>query len=771
MSKAIRLTPIGRMLVRWVGFGTLVIAMFLLSAGLNRALLALLQPGDGRTGGGELNPLEEQPHLGTLENTDVMNVVVKSAHNGAHFRINNELIFATKKSQRGIAVVVVNMQSGKVTSAKVFDTFLRGGSEALETFLTGIHEDRMVLFAVKDEGSHSLTDVVKDIIQSQFGSTRIHDLDYLDTWAFIAFQGSVQPDRLSPTGALSNTDTLEQHLEVLSKGRDFDSPGELAKATVSVRLLSKEHHIYCAGWKEEKAEDGISSLTEQRRQFCISYEGYGALCRCRDPLPVRFPARPMPQISRPNWPWTLAEEADEQQTLFNHIAGMDPSYRSHGLLHRAHSDDDFDGLTREATEALYKHSTEAVRALIGDAQFLASIPVAVIASNRPQYLHRTLSALLRADGVTRTSINVYVDGDHPEVSDVCNLLGIFHRNFQARGSRSGRIANHYKNSLTHAFEHFIDARYLFVMEEDLEVSPDVFTYFAQLVPVLEVDPSLYCISAWNDHGFPQSSHDPALVYRTDYMPGLGWLLKRELFETELGLKWPIPEKRWDWDMWMRNPRIRQGRECLYPDVSRTFHFGASGVNVNNYFQNAYFLGRKKNEERGVQLHDPSRLLKRNYEEDLQHLVSHARVLDHSKDPCDPDFVPTDVQGQDFVFVYEMNTRRDPDHFLQACRCFGIWDLDVRATHRGLSRFWYNGNRIFAIGRYSPYWMFVPEFVEPINVRNHKRPGGPTVVGKLKEVMKQEEEQAKERLKVRKREWQLAHGIVPEDDDDDNAAPM
>ena len=32
----------------------------------------------------------------------------------------------------------------------------------------------------------------------------------------------------------------------------------------------------------------------------------------------------------------------------------------------------------------------------------------------------------------------------------------------------------------------------------------------------------------------------------------------------------------------------QDRECIIPDVSRTYHFGATGVNINNYFQDLYF---------------------------------------------------------------------------------------------------------------------------------------------------------------------------------------
>lgn len=57
---------------------------------------------------------------------------------------------------------------------------------------------------------------------------------------------------------------------------------------------------------------------------------------------------------------------------------------------------------------------------------------------------------------------------------------------------------HYKKSLTASFARYPDANYLVILEEDLDISPDILTYFQQLLPVLEKDESLYCISAWND---------------------------------------------------------------------------------------------------------------------------------------------------------------------------------------------------------------------------------------------------------------------------------
>lgn len=57
---------------------------------------------------------------------------------------------------------------------------------------------------------------------------------------------------------------------------------------------------------------------------------------------------------------------------------------------------------------------------------------------------------------------------------------------------------HYKKSLTTSFDKFPEAKYVVIIEEDLEVSVDILTYFNQLLPVLENDETVYCISAWND---------------------------------------------------------------------------------------------------------------------------------------------------------------------------------------------------------------------------------------------------------------------------------
>lgn len=117
------------------------------------------------------------------------------------------------------------------------------------------------------------------------------------------------------------------------------------------------------------------------------------------------------------------------------------------------------------------------------------------------------------------------------------------------------------------------------------------------------------------------------------------LLKRQLFKEELEPNWPSPDKLWDWDMWMRLDIIRKGRECIIPDVSRTYHFGASGLNMNPYFQEHYFKKHTLNKVPNVQLRDVDTLRKEKYELVIHGMFREANILNHQKDPCDKDFIP------------------------------------------------------------------------------------------------------------------------------------
>ncbi|XP_056131766.1 protein O-linked-mannose beta-1,2-N-acetylglucosaminyltransferase 1 [Lampris incognitus] len=344
-----------------------------------------------------------------------------------------------------------------------------------------------------------------------------------------------------------------------------------------------------------------------------------------------------------------------------------------------------------------------------------NVPVAVIAGNRPNYLYRMLRSLLSAHGVNPQMVTVFIDGYYEEPMDVVELFGLKGVQHTPISIKNARVSQHYKASLTATFNLHPEANFAIVLEEDLDISIDFFSFLSQTIHLLNEDDSLYCISAWNDQGYEHTADDPALLYRVESMPGLGWVLKKSLYKDELEPKWPTPEKLWDWDMWMRMPEQRKGRECIIPDVSRSYHFGIIGLNMNGYFHEVYFKKHKFNTVPNVQLKNVDSLKDDAYEVEIQNLLKDAEMLDHNKNPCEDSFLP-DSEGKTYVMYIKMETETDTATWTELAKCLHVWDLDVRGYHKGLWRLFRKRNHVLVVAvPISPYSLKKPANVTPIHL--------------------------------------------------------
>lgn len=128
------------------------------------------------------------------------------------------------------------------------------------------------------------------------------------------------------------------------------------------------------------------------------------------------------------------------------------------------------------------------------------------------------------------------------------------------------LAVHYKWAIDKVFNEISSAKQIIILEEDLHLSPDFFFYFEKLSPLLDSDQTLLAISAFNDNGIKGTVSDSTRVVRSDFFPGLGWMLSRTLWKNELSPKWPNGY----WDDWLREPNQRKGRHVLRPEVSFLF---------------------------------------------------------------------------------------------------------------------------------------------------------------------------------------------------------
>lgn len=414
---------------------------------------------------------------------------------------------------------------------------------------------------------------------------------------------------------------------------------------------------------------------------------------------------------------------------------------------------------RHPSQLHFEHSSHAGRAKLARLS-QEVVPIVVIASNRPHYLYRMLRSLLQAKGVQPSQIIVFIDGFYDEPKEVCKLFGLHFHQHRPQGSRSARISHHYKASLTRTFRDlFPVSGHAIIFEEDLDVAADALEYFDQTLPLLESDQSLYCISAWNDQGYEHSVRDPLQLMRIETMPGLGWLLSRRLFLDELEPNWPPSSQQHDWDMWIRTSAIRRGRECIIPEVSRTYHFGSTGTNINSYFQRQYFskhafsgngglsFGLGRNSE-VVHFEDLDSLAAQKYErliealmsspqrqlfsptslstanETSRHLVVMSRealcsFADLTTSSSDAFYTHLQVERQSTnkktqsniepnVIFIKMIDSDDFKNWLHLAKCWRLWDLDARGQHKSMWRLHLNGRPTFVVGHpASPYSKLKP----------------------------------------------------------------
>lgn len=261
-----------------------------------------------------------------------------------------------------------------------------------------------------------------------------------------------------------------------------------------------------------------------------------------------------------------------------------------------------------------------------------------------------------------------------------------------------KISRHYRWALNQVFNTFSYTSVV-IVEDDIEVAPDFFEYFRALHPILKSDPTLWCVSAWNDNG-RDGYVDPgkaSLLYRTDFFPGLGWMLTKDLW-MELEPKWPASF----WDDWMRHPDQRKDRSCIRPEISRTITFGRKGVSLGQFFDKYLRFIKLNTDFVPFTTLDLSYLDKETYDKTFDKEVYSAEVV-----------TTEDLQGGKLSGPGPFRLQySSADSFKTLARNLGIMD-DLksgvpRAGYRGVVSFLSRGKRIYVAppagwSQYDPSW--------------------------------------------------------------------
>eukprot|EP01060_Flectonema_neradi_P026671 TRINITY_DN3587_c0_g2_i1.p1 TRINITY_DN3587_c0_g2~~TRINITY_DN3587_c0_g2_i1.p1 ORF type:complete len:490 (+),score=101.83 TRINITY_DN3587_c0_g2_i1:725-2194(+) len=174
------------------------------------------------------------------------------------------------------------------------------------------------------------------------------------------------------------------------------------------------------------------------------------------------------------------------------------------------------------------------------------------------------------------------------------------------------LAKHYKWALDEILEKR-DHSHAIILEDDLVVSVDFISMMEQAAPMLDIDESIWCVSSWNDNGYIHLDLPSDKFFRTSFFPGLGWMMKRSLWE-ELSDRFPSDQ----WDHWMRSYSTSKGRECLVPFLSRNQNIGLGGANSNSQFfkKNLKAIAHQEGTNLAA-FGDLSTLLLRNYDKSLK----------------------------------------------------------------------------------------------------------------------------------------------------------
>ena len=322
--------------------------------------------------------------------------------------------------------------------------------------------------------------------------------------------------------------------------------------------------------------------------------------------------------------------------------------------------------------------------------------VVIMACDRADYLERTVASVRAALGerpgdVDKFPVFISQDGRHKatrayaegEAKDFHWMQHLEDRppttRTRFRWDRVAyyRIAAHYKWAMKTLFDDLGYERVI-VLEDDMELSPDFFGYFEAAGKVMDADPSVYAVSSWNDNGQKIHVSDERRLYRSDFFPGLGWMLHKALWR-ELAPKWPDSY----WDDWMRLSDVRKGRESIRPEVCRTFNFGEVGSSKGQFFR-AYLREIKPASER-IDWDEESLayLDGKAYEDRVRQSLASATIIDS---PTQVRLVPPENAAAN-VYKVIYASERDFNRLAKRFGVFAEWKDGVpRAGSRGVVTF-------------------------------------------------------------------------------------
>ncbi|XP_013595225.1 alpha-1,3-mannosyl-glycoprotein 2-beta-N-acetylglucosaminyltransferase isoform X1 [Brassica napus] len=360
-------------------------------------------------------------------------------------------------------------------------------------------------------------------------------------------------------------------------------------------------------------------------------------------------------------------------------------------------------------DLVHTFESKGIAKLTEGGQQVPLAAVVIMACSRADYLERTVNSVLKYQSPIASKYPLFIsqDGSNQAVKSksltYTQLTYMQHLDFEpVITERPGeliayyKIARHYKWALDQLFYKHKFSRVI-ILEDDMEIAPDFFDYFEAAARLMDRDETIMAASSWNDNGQKQFVHDPYALYRSDFFPGLGWMLKRSTWD-ELSPKWPKAY----WDDWLRLKENHKGRQFVRPEVCRTYNFGEHGSSLGQFFSQ-YLEPIKLNDVKvDWNAMDLGYLTEGNYTKYFSGLVRQARPIQGS----DLVLKAQNING-DVRIRYE-----DQAEFERIAGEFGIFE----EWKDGVPRTAYKGIVVFRIQTTRRVFLIGPDSVMQLGIR-------------------------------------------------------
>ncbi|KAK4313557.1 hypothetical protein Pmani_015105 [Petrolisthes manimaculis] len=282
-----------------------------------------------------------------------------------------------------------------------------------------------------------------------------------------------------------------------------------------------------------------------------------------------------------------------------------------------------------------------------------------------------------------------------------------------------------REALKFVQELYPNLQYLILMETGYAPSPDYVSYLNQTLSVMQTDPSIYCISAYNPLILPQQpaphNLDLSRLYRYDHFVATASLIPAKVVNEvvrefvvyqETATLYPRKTALSWLETWMSWCSRRRRRGCLVPAISRVCPLTHTNTGLDQ---------RRGQQEEEVELNiftntppacshntytyfNTSRLINYQYSQDMFKAIESAEPLGTEVIDCTkPGFFPENMNASLYIIYLKMENYDDDFTFHHIMKCFGLDLVEPVGYFEGTFQFTYRSTHIILMGiPFSPY---------------------------------------------------------------------